>query len=692
MPAEPGVRLRIWWHGLFLIALGAAVYANSLHSPFVFDDHGSIVDNPFLRQLWPLSSAASGPVQSAVAGRPVISVSLALNYAAANGLDPAAFRAWNLGVHLLAALTLFGLVRRTLTAPVRPLGSAESATWVAWVAAAVWLLHPLNSEVVDYVTQRTESTMGLFYLLTAYAAARAMAAAGRPWGWWTLAVIACGLGMASKESMVTAPIMVLIYDLVFWSGGLRRALRARWPMYTGLAATWIILIALVASGPRSHSAGFSAGIGVWTYLSNQPAMVLQYLKLALWPGELVLDYGIPRPLTIGQVLPSALVIGSLLVGTLAAWRRWPGPAFLATWFFVTLAPSSSLLPIATEVGAERRMYLPLAAITVGVAVLLQRLLTERLATRSMLARATVMVGVVTVLCSVLSALTVRRNREYQSATGIWQTVLDRHPHGRAHYNLAIELREQGHRNEALQHYRLALSDEPAAHYAVGFELAADGRFGEAIPHYRDFIRLRPDDLKVVDAYVLLGRALKSERQFGAAVDALREAMRRHPSNLDARIELAEALFKLQRFDDALETYRDLARRAPANPIAHSGLGIALVALGRDHEAIDAFTVAAKLQPGDPSVRYNLANALASNGRLDESIAEYRRALALSPASVTFHNALGLVLAASGRPDEALTEFRRSRSIDPADRESREYVEAVFAELRSTNAVHDPSFR
>ena len=103
----------------------------------------------------------------------------------------------------------------------------------------------------------------------------------------------------------------------------------------------------------------------------------------------------------------------------------------------------------------------------------------------------------------LAGFTLQRNSEDRSRTGIWQTVLDRRPNGRAHYNLAIELKEEGNRAEAMRHYQLALTDEPAAHYAVGFELDADGRRQEAIQHYREFIRLRPDDIDVIRAYVLL---------------------------------------------------------------------------------------------------------------------------------------------------------------------------------------------
>src|SRR5205814_5113750 len=130
--------------------------------------HGSIVDNPYIRRLWPLTAALSAPLQSAVAGRPLVSLSLALNYAL-TGLSPSGYRSWNLGVHILCGLLLFGIIRRTLDHYWNSSNPSNPSN-LAFACALVWIVHPLNSEVVDYAIQRTESMMGLFYLLTLYAA------------------------------------------------------------------------------------------------------------------------------------------------------------------------------------------------------------------------------------------------------------------------------------------------------------------------------------------------------------------------------------------------------------------------------------------------------------------------------------------------------------------------------------------
>jgi tetratricopeptide (TPR) repeat protein len=656
---------------VLLVAGVLAAYANSFAAPFVYDDQGAIIDNPNIRRLWPLTTALTGPRQSPLAGRPIVSLSFALNQAA-GGLSPSGYHAVNLGIHLLAGLLLFGIVRRTLATPALAARFATAADPLAFACALIWLVHPLQTEVIDYVTQRTESMMGLFYLLTLYAAIRAMSA-GREgaWRWEATAIAACALGMASKESMVTAPLMVLVYDAVFQAGSVRSALGARARLYSGLAATWVILAALNRSGPRSHSAGFSSGVTPWTYLLNQPAMIVTYLKLSFWPHGLVLDYGPPRAVSLSEALPSAAVVLVLLAVTAAAWRKRRELAFLGTWFFVTLAPASTVIPIATEAGAERRMYLPLAAIVVALVTGGWALLESipRLATNPRRRRWLMAASAMGVSCA-LAALTLQRNGEYSSRTGIWQTVLDRRPHGRAHYNLAIELKAQGKRAEALQHYQAALADTPDAHYALAFELDADRQYGEAIKHYREYIRLRPDDINVIRAYTLLGRALSVQGDLDAAADAFRQVLRMQPRHADARWGLAGVLLRQERYDEAIREYRAYLRMEPDNAAAHSQLGIALVGGDLEQEAVEEFTRASELNPGDPATWLNLANALASVGRLDEAVRQYRRGLAIRSTDVPLLNSLARVLSAQGNVEEAAAMFRRSLELDPTNEQTR----------------------
>ena len=168
--------------------------------------------------------------------------------------------------------------------------------------------------------------------------------------------------------MATAPIMVVAFDRAFLFSSFREAWRARRALYSGLAATWVVLALLLATRPRPHSAGFSAGVSPWTYLLNQAPAILRYLQQSVWPNDLVLLYGWPRLLTLVDVWPQALAICVLLGLTAIALWRQPQIGFIGAWFWITLAPTSSIVPIATEVAAERRMYLPLAAVVLLVVV------------------------------------------------------------------------------------------------------------------------------------------------------------------------------------------------------------------------------------------------------------------------------------------------------------------------------------
>ncbi|OLC83840.1 MAG: hypothetical protein AUH72_03445 [Acidobacteria bacterium 13_1_40CM_4_65_8] len=200
---------------VLIAAVTSAAYASSFAGVFVFDDGPAIADNPHIHHLWPLSTAMAAPPDSTVSGRPIVSLTLALNYALTPDLW--GYHAVNLAIHVLAALTPFGIVRRTLATGVRHV-SDTSLTPLALCIALLWAVHPLQTSAVTYVVQRAESLMGLFHLLTLYCAIRAI---DGPW-WIVAALVACALGMATKESMVTAPLIVVAWDWFFAPQQMRR--------------------------------------------------------------------------------------------------------------------------------------------------------------------------------------------------------------------------------------------------------------------------------------------------------------------------------------------------------------------------------------------------------------------------------------------------------------------------------------
>ena len=246
--------LRVWVVVVLIVGAGVLAYHNSFGGAFIFDDFSSIGENSSITKLWPPWQALSPPSGGeAVQNRPIVNFSLAINYAL-GGTDVWGYHATNLAVHLLAALTLFGIVRRTLRLPTVSEGLRENSTLLALATALIWMVHPLQTEAVTYIIQRTESLAGMFYLLSLYLVIRGMSSSRSLW-WYIPAVISCALGMGSKEMMVTAPLIILLYDRVFVSRSFKEVFRRRGILYLALAATWGILLVLVSTGDRS-SAGY----------------------------------------------------------------------------------------------------------------------------------------------------------------------------------------------------------------------------------------------------------------------------------------------------------------------------------------------------------------------------------------------------------------------------------------------------
>ena len=610
---EPKGRIRAL--AAVILLAGTAAYANSFSNPFVLDDQRAIVENAQIRELWPLSVPLDPPKETPVARRPIVNVSFALNHAA-GGLDPFGYHVGNLAVLLLTALALFGVVRRTLLLDGLAPRFGEHATPLAAACALIWALHPLNSEVVNYVSQRTTSMMGLFFLLTVYCGIRALRHGRSLWS--AAAVACCAAGMASKESMVTAPLIVVFFDRVFVFGSLRDALRRRGVLYAGLAATWVLLAALMLTGGRT-TVGFDAGVTPWSYLLNQFTVLLQYLELAFWPRDLVVDYGFPRALAAEEVLLSGAVLASLALAAVLALRYRPAAGFLGTTFFVTIAPTSSIVPIVTEVGAERRMYLPLAALVVlfvCVAYRAGQVALPALATRLRLpdAASTPLAGrrvAAAVLASIAALLawgTVVRNAEYASPETLARTVVERKPHGRAYYSLAHALFERGERDDALRYFRRSAADFPGARFPLGAELLVDGELDAGIRELRTFIDLMPKHAAVPGARQMIATALAAQGKTEEAIAELRLALAADPREPRANGFLGELLLRGEQLPEAVLYLERAVALQPDDARLRDLLGTAFAMQGRLAEAVPHFQRAAQIDPNHPNARANLERA------------------------------------------------------------------------------------
>jgi tetratricopeptide (TPR) repeat protein len=461
--------------GIALLTLLA--YLNSFYGLYLFDDGGAIIDNPTIRHF--RTALAPLPNGTPVSGRPLVNLTFALNYAV-GGLAVWSYHAVNLAIHLLAALALFGFVRRTLELPVIAPRFRSASLEIAATVAVLWAVHPLQTEAVSYLSQRAEALMGLFYLLTLYAFARSVETDAR--GWRALAVAACLAGMASKEVMVSAPLMVLLYDRTFCAGSFLGALRRRAGFYLALAATWLLLAwEMIQVGSRGGAVGPGLKIDSWHYALTQFHAIALYIGLAFWPHPLIFDYGTTTAASLGAVAPEAFLIAVLLAATVVLIVKRSAFGFIGGWFFAILAPSSSIVPLAKQTIAEHRMYLPLATVIVLVV----------LAVHAVCGRA----RFAAILVVPLIALTLVRNGEYLDGITIWSYSVAHYPDNpRARINLGNAYVNAGQPRLGAAQFALALKLDPSlaeAHNNLGVVEAGLGETDAARADYREAMRISP---------------------------------------------------------------------------------------------------------------------------------------------------------------------------------------------------------
>ena len=640
----PGPPWHVWAAGIVLVALTTLAYVNSFAGVFVFDDLPAIRDNPSIRDWTAWRQIFTPPSLLTTSGRPVLNASFAFSYAL-SGNQTWGHHAVNLMVHLLAGLALFGIVRRTLSLARLSARFGADALPLALVVAALWTLHPLQTEAVTYLVQRAESLMGLCYLLTLFCFIRGLdSAAARTWN--AGAIAACALGMGTKEVMVSAPLLVLLYDRTLGAGSFGAAWRARKGLYVGLASTWVLLAGLVISegGNRGGSIGFGVAIGWWQHGLTQFGALTHYLALTFWPSPLVFEYEPEWVAGWQDAAPQALLIVFLVGMTVVGLWRGSVTALVGAWSFAVLAPTS-IMPAPTQLMVEHRMYLPLAPLITLVVLGIY----ARIGRRGLLALAMLPFG-----CALL---TVRRNADYRSEISLWGDTVAKRP-----------------RN-------------PTAQGSLGNALRAAGRLDEALAHCTEAVRLAPNNAVL---HYELGLVLARLGRPADALAAYADAIRLNPAIAEAHTNYGVALAQAGRRDEALVEFAMTLRLHPDDAGAHYNTGALLLELGRAPEAIGQFSTALRLKPDYPEACIAWGTAHAFLGQVDEALARYRQALTLRPLDLVARNRAGQLLLAVGRVPEAVELFRAAWQINANDPTTRANLTTALARL--SPAVPDDALK
>ena len=539
-------------------------WSNSFRVPFLMDDQGNILQSQYIRHLWPIWDVLFPPVGALVGGRPLYNLSFALNYAV-SGLTVWSYHLFNILVHALSALWMFALVRRTLLLPDLARRFGRDAGPLAFFTALIWALHPLHTDAVTYISQRAESMMGLFFLASLYFALRGWEA-GRSRKWHILAVLGFVAGVGVKEVIVVLPLVALAYEWVFFHRNPFRAVRNSPVLYGGFGVGLTLLVLLVAQGGTSAVTPETKATPL-AYLVTQAQVIVHYLGVSFWPSGLCLDYDWPI-ISFREAIPYGVAMSVLLgLSALLLARRRPS-GFLGAWFFLILAPTSSIMPL-PFVTWDRRMYLSLAAVVALVlATGYERALRFRpgQGTRRFLTVAGCLLAIAP------GAATYAHNMDYRTSLSIWRDVVEKRPENhRAWAALSFTLRVEEQYPEAEEAARKAIALDPGSRLGwlhLGNALEKQGRLTEAVQAFERAIIVSPE---YQEARCDLGTLMARQGHLQEATALFEIVLRHDPNNFKAMVNHANTLLLLGKREEARLLYEDVLKKMPDNKNAARGL-------------------------------------------------------------------------------------------------------------------------
>lgn len=619
---------------LTLMFIVAAIYANTLGVPFVFDDVPNIKHNPHIAYTrFSLDGLWRAGFESPMSSRPVAYISFGLNYYL-GGYDVFGYHVVNILIHLITGLLLFLLVKTTLLLSLETAGDASGPkpaaavsvpargwrsldpSWVSFWTAALWLVHPVQTQSVTYIVQRMNSMAALFFVLSLLLYARGRVSQKRranepgrspaqPYMWFVGSLLGGLLALGSKEIAATLPFFILLYEWYFFQDLSRSWLKRYWIWVVVIPIVFVLVVAIYLGGHPWDKilAGYvGRDFTPLQRVLTEFRVVIFYLSLLLWPHpsrlnlehDFTLSYSLFDPLT--TVLSLGVILGLLVMGIALAPRQRI-LSFCLLWFFGNLVIESSVIGL--ELVFEHRLYLPSMFMILAAVMLFCRYVRHRWLQAMLLA--------VVVVAGALG--TFERNKVWQDEVTLLRDCIAKSPRkARSYYNLGIALAERGHVDEAIEHYRAALQINPgyaAVHTNLGIELYRLGKEDEALDHYAKALEINPD---FENAHIQLGIALVGTGRIADAIHHYSEALRINPASAEAQNNLGNIYLKQGHLEKAMQHYTQVIKMNPEHAAALNNMGVVMFQLGKFDRAIVLFQEAVRINPNFSDARNNLSSA------------------------------------------------------------------------------------
>ncbi|MFH1147837.1 MAG: tetratricopeptide repeat protein [Pseudomonadota bacterium] len=689
---------------LALALLVSAIYSNTLHVPFHFDDFANI---SFNRNIF-MTDLSWGSIKNTFYGtnqagtrilRPVAFLSLGLNYYF-GGLDTFGYHVVNLAIHFLAALFLYLTVYETLRLPRLKTKYGSSAYSVALLTAVLWAAHPIQIQAVTYVVQRMASMAALFYLaaLFFYVKSR-LPRSGMKWSYFFLFLACALLAFGTKENAAVLPAAIILYEFTFLQEELTPRKKKGILLIAGLVLVLPVVLVIYFQGPdvfhrlwNEILKGYpNRDFTPYERVLTQFRVVLYYITLLVYPspGRLSLDYDYPishslldPPATLIAAAAIAIVI---FLATLFA-RKTPILSFSILWYFLNLFVESSIFNL--ELVFEHRLYLPsmwlFLPLSIGIV---------RAAHMSPGAKIPVLC-LAGALVFAEGCLTFTRNSVWQSHYSLWQDCFNKAPgKARTVNNLGLACYEAGRTDEAEKYLSMALRKAPKnayAHNTIGCVYLRKQQYDKSLAAYRLAGKCYPTwSMPVLNqghVYYRLGDLDKAEKEYRRALSIY--------EGPNGYIALGRVLHAKKHFSEALDSYRMVPQNHPACAKALFHMGLVRKDQGMYKEALHCIEESLKRIPADKAALLEKAGIHARLGQHRTAASLYEQLLRRHPLDFEVNLGAGKFYVGSKDYPRAKVCLRTAASVSPAATEPHLCLSSLY--MKTDNPAladyYDAAFR
>jgi len=671
MPPEPGRHRRyssVVWTLLVILLFSVAgfgLYSKTLQGPFIFDDVSKIKDNPNIRltefEANKILKAAFG--KGSAKSRPVGNISFALNYYF-HQYHLEGYHIVNIIIHILTGIFLFYFLKTTLSLPsVKTTGNGSAK--IAFFAALIWLVNPIQTQSVTYVVQRLNSLAALFYILSfwLYVKARLTDHRGKKWSRFGGAVAAWVLALGCKQNAAILPFFIFLYEWYFLQDLSSKWLKSNLKYLAAVVILFgVIALLYLGTDPLQRLSSIkdfaNKDFTLTERVMTQFRVIIYYISLIFFPhpSRLNLDYDFPlstsliSPLT--TLLSLSAIVGLILLAIYFA-RKERLLSFCILWFFGNLLIESSIIPLA--IIFEHRNYLPSMLVCLIPVILAYRYIKL----------SWIKIGLMCLIVSVFSFWTYQRNRVWQNEITLWTDIVQKSPDkARPHANLGDAFKKEGKLDAAIEQFMTAVRLDPSLpepYNNLGVVLAKQGKIDEAIDYYSRAIKIKPS---YAEAYFNLGSTLAAHGQIMQAIDMLSKALQLNPDSARVHSNLGSLFIKQGNLEKALYHNKEALRLDPQLVEAHNNMGIVLMREGKLEAAISQFREALQIDPNFKPAANSLRSALAIQRELGSEVSKLRKLLQDNPESAELHLKLGNLFFRQGDRRQAIQQYKKALELDP----------------------------